>query len=236
MRICLAAIAVLSMLALAACTSAEPGFDVMSAEGPTPPAPVGVETAARTPVAFAADPRMEGATLPPAPAQPMEPAVESAPIAPPAMAQSPAPTYSEPQAAPPAPPAAPAQMAARPVASAALVQVAPIVGATPRAVTPLSQRLALRAAERGISLSNRAGGSHVLRGYFSAMEQDGNAVVIYVWDVLDGGGNRVHRIQGQESVRMPGSDPWSAVSNRTMETIADRTVDDLAAWLGGQAG
>lgn len=228
------------LMLLAACTSTESVLTVSENGGPTPPAPIGIETAAsQNPVGFAPDPQTTAApaqsvvaaqSIEPAPAAP-SPIVQPAPVA-----VAPPPVAA--QAAPAAPPVAAApRTAAIAPQSGTIVQVAPIVGATQSSVVPLSQRLALRAAERGVRLSNTPGGSLVMRGYFSAMRQGSDAVVIFVWDVIDSAGNRVHRIQGQETVRMGGNgDPWTAVDNRTMEKIADRTVDDLSAWLGARSG
>src|SRR5258705_8757863 len=67
------------------------------------------------------------------------------------------------------------------------IQFAPIVGSTVEAATPLTQELAKRARERGIGIagSGGTGATHILKGYFSAMSEDGSTTVIYVWDVLD---------------------------------------------------
>lgn len=140
-------------------------------------------------------------------------------------------------------PAPPSQIAISPdtgagdqmmVANAvARVQVAPIVGATVEAAGPLSARLQMRARERNIALvaPDTPATTHVVKGYFSALAEGREIIVIYVWDVLDPAGNRLHRIQGQE--RTPGNGPnaWAAVPGATMEAIADRTMEQLSAWL-----
>lgn len=121
--------------------------------------------------------------------------------------------------------------------SSAKIQFAPIVGSTVEAVTPLTERLATRARERGIGLarSDEPGASYVLKGYLSAITEGRETMVIYVWDVLDTSGNRLHRIQGQQKVAGNG-EGWAAVPDTTMQTIADTTVDQLALWLGGRTG
>ena len=117
------------------------------------------------------------------------------------------------------------------------IQFAPIVGSTVEAATPLTQELAKRARERGIGLagSGGAGATHILKGYFSAMSEGGSTTVIYVWDVLDPAGNRLHRIQGQAKAEGKG-DGWSAVPPATMQAIADRTIDEFAQWLSARTG
>ena len=90
--------------------------------------------------------------------------------------------------------------------------------------------LAKRARERGIGIagSGGTGATHMLKGYFSAMTDGGSTTVIYVWDVLDPAGNRLHRIQGQAQGADGSGDGWSAVPPATMQAIADRTIDEFA--------
>lgn len=117
--------------------------------------------------------------------------------------------------------------------AAARIRLAPVVGAPEGAVKAMSRRIATRSTERGIALvpPGTSGATHDMKGYFSAITESGKTTVIFVWDVFDTSGNRLHRIQGQESA--PGSSPdgWSSVSGRMMETIGTRTVDEFATWL-----
>jgi len=141
--------------------------------------------------------------------------------------------------APPAvqPPAAsPAQVAA--ALAKVRLQIAPIVGATVEAATPLTERLAMRARERGITLVGSAGAqsaTDMLKGYFSAVTEGADTTVVYVWDIYDPAGNRLHRINGQQKApSVKGGEGWSAVSPATMQAVADATVDQLAAWFGSR--
>jgi len=122
------------------------------------------------------------------------------------------------------------------------LQIAPIVGASVEAATPLTAELQTRARQRGITLAGSADqtATHVLKGYFSAISEGKDTTVIYVWDVYDPSGNRLHRINGQ--MKAPsvnsgaGADSWKGVSPATMQAIADQTIDQFAAFLGGKAG
>ncbi|MBO6718772.1 MAG: hypothetical protein JJ913_12510 [Rhizobiaceae bacterium] len=119
----------------------------------------------------------------------------------------------------------------------ARVQFAPVIGVSAEAIPTLSARLRSRAAQRGVGVAaaSDAGTTHVMKGYFSAFTEARETTVIYVWDVLDPAGNRLHRIQGQQ--KQPGAgEGWAAVTPSTMEAIADRTIDDLAVWLASAAG
>lgn len=130
-------------------------------------------------------------------------------------------------------PAETPQVAAAPGAPS--VRFAPVVGATVEASEPLSRQLAARARERGIGVS-RDSADYELKGYFSAISENGSTTVIYVWDVLDGAGNRVHRIQGQQRAPGGAADGWSSVDAATMQAIADRTIDELSAWSASRQG
>ncbi|WP_376703488.1 hypothetical protein RQ479_30555 [Mesorhizobium sp. ISC25] len=160
-------------------------------------------------------------------------------------------------ATPPATPAQPAGTAqtadtAQPSAAAAVppaksaaaiartrLQVAPIVGASVEAATPLTAELQTRARQRGITLAGSTDQTptHVLKGYFSTMTEGKDTTVIYVWDIYDPAGNRLHRINGQQKApSVGGGEGWAAVAPATMQAIADQTIDQFATWLGGGAG
>ncbi len=121
------------------------------------------------------------------------------------------------------------------IQTSAKVRFAPLVGATGDASTPLAARISTRASARGIGLVGAEDGSatHIMKGYFSAIAENGETTIIYVWDVLDPSGNRLHRFQGQ--ARSPGQG-WGSVTPQTMEAIADQTVDQLANWLVTRPG
>ncbi|RVD71766.1 MAG: hypothetical protein EOS58_01865 [Mesorhizobium sp.] len=148
----------------------------------------------------------------------------------------PAPSTTAPAASSPTP-ASPAQSAA--AIARTRLQVAPIVGASVEAAAPLTAELQMRARQRGITLAGSTDqtATHVLKGYFSAISEGSDTTVIYVWDIYDPSGNRLHRINGQQKApSVKGGDGWTAVAPATMQGIADQTIDQFAAWLGGQAG
>lgn len=124
------------------------------------------------------------------------------------------------------------------ISTNARVQFAPVIGATVDAVTPLTERLMNRARERGIGLapSGDPGTTHMLKGYLAAISDNRATTVIYVWDVLDTAGNRLHRIQGQRRIEGAAGEGWQAVSPEVMRSIGDQTIDEFATWLTLQAG
>ncbi|KFB09494.1 Lipoprotein [Nitratireductor basaltis] len=131
------------------------------------------------------------------------------------------------------PPPQATQQAALPSGSS--VQFAPVIGATPQALAALSRGLTSRAAARGLNIA-QGSAPYLMKGYFSAMADGSSTSVIYVWDVMDGSGNRLHRIQGQEKSAGSSGDGWSSVGDATMEAIAAKTIDELASWISRRRG
>lgn len=132
------------------------------------------------------------------------------------------------------------EIAALPRASEAgeTIRFLPIIGAPVEAVTPLSKKLGAEARSSGLTIRSASDNSarYILKGYLSAMNDGGKTTVVYVWDVLDSGGARLHRIQGEESVPGTAADPWSAVPAQTMEGIAQKTIRQYLDWRGAAAG
>lgn len=118
------------------------------------------------------------------------------------------------------------------------VRFLPIIGAPVQAVTPLSRQLGAEARARGLTIKSAsdATSEHILKGYFSAFTDGGNVTVTYVWDVLDGNGGRLHRIQGQEVVPSAAKDPWAAVPASVMQQIATKSMAEYVAWRNGRSG
>jgi hypothetical protein len=120
----------------------------------------------------------------------------------------------------------------------ATVRFLPIIGAPVQAVTPLSRQLGAEARSHGLSIksSNDNSSSYILKGYLSAFSDSGKVTVVYVWDVLDNSGSRLHRIQGQESVPSAAQDPWAAVPASVMQQIASKTITEFSSWREARGG
>lgn len=135
---------------------------------------------------------------------------------------------------------APSQQTASlaPASSANSIRFLPIIGAPVQAVTPLSRQLGAEARAKGLTIraSNDNSAENILKGYFSAFADGGKVNIVYVWDILDANGVRLHRLQGQEAVTAKGSDPWAAVTDRVMQDIAAKTLNDYSSWKQSQRG
>lgn len=210
-------------LATASCTSSN---------GLTPPMEVGSGTApVQTTVGMAPSPTTASAALAmtPSDAAPASQApVAAFPDSPVAReaTQAPAIARADPSAAVPE-----ARPQPGPAVSARL-KLAPVIGPPQQAAASLGERLAARARQKGIEMGGAGTPTHVLRGYFSQLEDGNTTTVVYVWDVLDPAGNRLHRMQGQ--VKAKGKGGWSAVPAALMQSIADHTIDEFAQWLSGR--
>lgn len=128
----------------------------------------------------------------------------------------------------------PVQVAAR--GEAGTIRFLPIIGAPMEAVKPLSQELGNSARTSGLTIlpsSDRAA-DNILKGYLSAFEDGNNVNIVYVWDVLDSAGNRLHRLQGQQSAAKVGSDPWASANALLMQDIAKSTIQSYVEWKKDQ--
>ncbi|MBC8717010.1 hypothetical protein [Ochrobactrum sp. Marseille-Q0166] len=147
--------------------------------------------------------------------------------------QTAAPTAAQPATSQPAT-AQPATPAARTASlKPGKLYIAPIIGAPVNVVTPLTHRLNDDARAKGVELSGNSGtdAAYVMKGYFSVLSEDNQTTVLYVWDVMDAKGNRLHRIQGQEKVPGAAADSWSIVPPSAMQSIADKTMQEYSSWL-----
>lgn len=72
-----------------------------------------------------------------------------------------------------------------------------------------------------------------VKGYLSAIGDVNGILMVYVWDVFDAAGNRLHRFSGQLPAPGRGADPWTGVSTEMIETAARETIDALADWARG---
>ncbi|WP_174803570.1 hypothetical protein [Martelella limonii] len=205
-------------------------YQVAQASGTTYDATPGV---GRPPSTFGAQ---AAGLQPAAPAyEPPQPAVVAPSAALPPPVQAPQAPASPPQQAATAPAAAPAAS----IAAADTIRFLPIIGAPSDKLQPLSARLGDTARAAGLSIvaMDDAAADLSLKGYFSAVDQDGVVSVIYVWDVIGQNGVRLHRIQDREastSGGFTGSDPWTGVTPEMMSAIGQKSIGALLGWLDTQ--
>jgi hypothetical protein len=120
-----------------------------------------------------------------------------------------------------------------PAAAGPSIRFAPVIGAPIEAVAPLSRRLGQKARGAGIAIRSfeDPASDHVLKGYLAAETTEDGTIVIFVWDVLDGAGNRLHRISGSEQLTVADAAAgWAGITDDVMEQVAARTIAGYLAW------
>jgi hypothetical protein len=131
-------------------------------------------------------------------------------------------------------------------ASAFAMRSAPIRGADARfaftsvtgAPTDLLRKLSTalneeaKARKLNVVAETDASATYRVKGYLSAVGDRSGTVLVYVWDVVDARGLRLHRVSGQENGVQVLGDPWGGIRESTVRTAAKRTIDDLVAWSG----
>ncbi|WP_321339006.1 hypothetical protein [Breoghania sp.] len=132
----------------------------------------------------------------------------------------------------------PAPLAATVPASQATFAFEPFNGVPGNTADSLSNRLGNEAKRQGLTLVRRVGApaTYRVKGHLSAAGDDSSSTVIYVFDVYDANGRRVHRFSGQETASATSGDPWTGISGAALDLLAERTILALKSWLSGASG
>jgi hypothetical protein len=131
-------------------------------------------------------------------------------------------------------PIAAVKMKAAPVkGDAARFAFTKITGAPGDLLTVLSDSLNREAKTRKLNLvpEDDITATYKVKGYVSAVGGPSGTLLVYVFDVLDVRGVRIHRISGQQLGAAASSDPWGGITENTVKIAAQHAVDDLAAWV-----
>lgn len=129
--------------------------------------------------------------------------------------------------------------AARPVArpgvspSGAKVALAGLAGAPAGVAAQFRASLSRALAGRDVAATEPAAAAYFIQGHLGAFPAEGGVAVAWVWDVFDARKQRLQRMEDRIVVKAvgPGSDPWQAVDERVLDSVANRSADDLAAFL-----
>jgi hypothetical protein len=131
-------------------------------------------------------------------------------------------------------PIAAVEMKAAPVkGEAARFAFTKITGAPGDLLTTLSTALNNEAKSRKITIvaEDDATAIYKVKGYVSAVGGPSGTLLVYVFDIFDNHGVRIHRLSGQERGGAATSDPWGGITNTTVAAAARHAIDDLAAWV-----
>lgn len=112
--------------------------------------------------------------------------------------------------------------------------LAPVIGAPDAITRQISDQIVQSGERNRITLvrDSLTKADFTLRGYIVASKERTQTKVSYIWDLSDPTGKRVNRITGEEAAPAATSkDPWTAVTAALTQTIADKSMASLAAWL-----
>jgi len=109
----------------------------------------------------------------------------------------------------------------------------PFEGAPQSKTASLTRFLNTSAQSNGLAIlpATRAGAKYRVKGYFSALNDGNGTLLVYVWDVVDGTGKRLHRINGRERTGTTKTDPWQAITDAEIERVARDTTARLKTWV-----
>lgn len=113
----------------------------------------------------------------------------------------------------------------------------PFEGAPQSKASSLTSLLNSSAQSNGLAIlpPTRTGAKYRVKGYFSALNDGNGTLLVYVWDVVDGTGKRLHRINGRERSGTSKTDPWQAISDAEIERVAKDTTSRLKTWVDKQS-
>lgn len=118
-------------------------------------------------------------------------------------------------------------------AAQARFAILPVAGVPAETLRKLTEGIREEASKRALVIvpEGDPSASYQIKGYLSAVGGPSGAIMVYVWDILDANGTRLHRISGQEPSTGGVPDPWGGISDATLRLVARRTVDGLRAWV-----
>jgi len=101
-----------------------------------------------------------------------------------------------------------------------------VEGIPPAKLRQLSNSLSTAASASGLTVlaAPATGARYRVTGYVSAFADGTGTRLVYVWDVNDASGKRLHRINGQTRTNRIGADPWSAIGEDELAQIARETT------------
>lgn len=120
-----------------------------------------------------------------------------------------------------------------PVAAVVKFALAPITNAPGDMIYAFEDELKANAASRQLAIvgADDPTADYRLKIYLSAVGDYSGTLMIYVLDVFDSSGRRVHRISGQISAGGSLSDPWANIKGTgVVSQAAKEAVDALGNW------
>jgi hypothetical protein len=115
--------------------------------------------------------------------------------------------------------------------AAATVSIVSVTGAPDAIGAQFTGMLKDDARQREIVLTEPKAARYLVRGYLSATAIQDGVEVEYVWDVFGPDKRRAFRLNDVLDVKGAGDDPWALLTDAALKSVADKSADDLAAFL-----
>ena len=115
--------------------------------------------------------------------------------------------------------------------AAATVSIVSVDGAPDAVGSRFNDVLKDAARDREIVLTDAKAARYLVRGYLSASAVQDGVEVEYVWDVFGPDKRRAIRLNDVLDVKGAGDDPWAMATDAALKSVADKSADDLAAFL-----
>ena len=104
-------------------------------------------------------------------------------------------------------------------------------GAPPEVVSRFVAAMSTALASRDIVTADSGSANFVVQGHMSAYPAESGVAVAWVWDVYDQKRIRRQRMEDSITVRGSAGNPWGAVDDQVLTSIAGLTAENLAGFL-----
>lgn len=104
-------------------------------------------------------------------------------------------------------------------------------GAPPEVTSRFVPLLSTALASRDIVTADSGSANFIVQGHLSAYPAEGGVAVAWVWDVFDRKRFRRQRMDDAVTVRGSPANPWGAVDDQVLTSIAGLTAENLAGFL-----
>lgn len=114
-----------------------------------------------------------------------------------------------------------------------VVQFLPFSGVPVNTADAIYKVIRARAANENINLALRLDepATYRVRTLINAVGSADVSIFIFIVELYDVSGKRVHRFVGQEYGAAPGSEPWSGIDAETERHIGDRILYGIKDWV-----
>jgi hypothetical protein len=114
-----------------------------------------------------------------------------------------------------------------------IVSFLPFSGVPTNTADTIYKAIRSHASDEGVKLALRLDepATYRVKTYINAVGNSSSATYVFIVEIYDAGGARVHRFVGQEYGPAPSGDPWNGIDTDTMHHLGDRILQGVKAWL-----